>query len=426
MHFLLFKQKKYVILVAVLILPYYGFSYKRRTLMIVMIPAYEPDEKLLGVVRDFRENAPDFPIVIVDDGSSAPCQKIFEALEGQAGITVLHHPHNKGKGAAMKTAFSYISERYPASEGILTVDADGQHLLKDSLEVCRVWRENPDYLVTGSRRFAGKVPLRSRLGNAITRGMFHLTTGKRVYDTQTGLRAFSVGRVPEMLALAGDRYEYEINQLLYCCMNGVGVYEVPIETVYIDDNASSHFNVLRDSIKIYKVIFKYLGPTFLKFLSSSFLSFLIDLLGFCLFFYGAVAIFANWDTARAMFSFTREPSSEWRAVLEAFNPVVFAAGGTYLRIGSLVLARIISAVANYLMNRSFVFRAKNGGSSFWKYFLVSVLILALNALFLELFTRLGVPAWLSNMFAQIICYPLSYYLQRAFVFQNGKELKQNG
>ncbi len=396
--------------------------------MIVVIPAYEPDEKLLGVVADFREHAPAFPIVVVNDGSSERCSEIFAVLEPIEQVTVLHHPHNKGKGAALKTAFAYIRDHFPASEGILTVDADGQHLLKDSLEVCRVWEEHPDMLITGSRRFTGNVPLRSRIGNGITRGVFHLTTGKRVYDTQTGLRAFAASRANEMLALQGDRYEYEINQLLHCCTKSTGVYEVTIDTVYLDDNKSSHFDTLRDSAKIYKVIFKYLAPTFLKFMSTSFLSFLIDLLGFMIFFYGVVAIFAGWDVAKSMFSFTREASSTQLKALEQYHPIIFAARGTYLRVVSLGLARVISSVCNYLLNKRFVFEAGNRFAqkhSFLRYVIAVLVVLALNTLFLELFTRLGVPAWLSNIFSQLICYPISFFTQRVFVFKKGKDLTTN-
>ena len=113
-----------------------------------------------------------------------------------------------------------------------------------------------------------------------------------------------------MVALGGDRYEYEINQLLFCCTKSTGVFEVPIETVYLDDNKSSHFNTIKDSAKIYKVIFRYLGPTFIKFVSTSLLSFLIDLIGFIIIFYGAVAIFAGWDVAKSLFSFLKDAPVE--------------------------------------------------------------------------------------------------------------------
>ena len=389
--------------------------------MIVVIPAYEPDEKLLGVVQGFLSQKDAFPIVVVDDGSSPKCAPVFAALEAEDGVTVLHHPQNRGKGAALKTAYAYIAEQYPPDEGILTVDADGQHLLRDCMKVCEAFAQNPDLLITGSRRFSGKVPLRSRLGNSITRGVFHLTTGKRVYDTQTGLRAFSVSRVPKMLALHGDRYEYEIHQLLYACTNDTGVYEVPIETVYLDDNSSSHFDALRDSARIYKVIFKYLGPTFLKFMSTSFTSFLVDLVGFCILFYGVVALFAGWDVAKEMFSFSRDANTEWAERLLAVNPIVFAGGGSVLRIICLVLARVLSSLCNYLLNRRYVFTGGKKPHSLARYAICAVTVLALNAVFMELFTLLGVPAWLSTILAQLICYPVSFFMQRTFVFQKGKE-----
>lgn len=389
--------------------------------MIVVIPAYEPDEKLLGVVKGFRERVPEYPIVTVDDGSRETCKPIFDALEQTDGVTVLHHPQNRGKGAALKTAYSYVAENYPATEGILTVDADGQHLLDDCMKVCDAYRAHPDLLITGSRRFKGKVPFRSRMGNGITRGVFHLTTGKKIYDTQTGLRAFSASRIPEMVALKGDRYEYEIHQLLQCCTKGSGVYEVPIETVYIDDNSSSHFNTLKDSARIYKVIFRFLGPTFLKFMSTSFVSFLIDFLSFCLIFYGTVAVFGGFSIAKEMFSFDRAVTSKWADTLIALNPVVFVGGGAVLRMVSLVLARVISGFCNYLLNRRFVFNAGKE-RRFFRYLVVAVTVLLLNWLLIELFTHLGVPAWLANIIAQLICYPLSFLLQRSIVFRKKDNL----
>ena len=388
--------------------------------MIIVIPAYEPDEKLLGVLKEFTEKT-DFPIVVVNDGSSESCRPVFDAVRGFSRVTLLEHEKNRGKGAAMKTAFSYIKDHFPADEGVLTVDADGQHLLKDCLNVCKSFEEHPDLLVTGSRRFTGKVPIRSRIGNSITRGVFHLTTGSRVYDTQTGLRAFSVSRIPEMLGLHGDRYEYEIHQLLHCSSKGSGVLEVPIETVYIDDNSSSHFDTLRDSAKIYKVIFKFLGPTFLKFMSTSFVSFLIDFLSFCLIFYGVVAAFGGFSVAKEMFSFRREVSEKWSETLLALNPIVFVGGGSILRMVSLVLARVISGVCNYLMNRRFVFEASRKEKNILKYAICAVSVLLLNWLFIELFTHLGVPAWLANILSQLICYPISFSLQRIFVFRSGRQ-----
>ena len=391
--------------------------------MVIVIPAYEPDEKLLGVLKDFTEQTL-YPIIVVNDGSSETCRPVFDAVKEFPRVTLLEHEKNRGKGAALKTAFSYIGDHFPKSEGILTVDADGQHLMHDCINVCAAYEEHPDLLVTGSRRFKGKVPLRSRIGNSITRGVFHLTTGKRVFDTQTGLRAFSASRVPEMVALQGDRYEYEIHQLLHCCTNSTGVYEVPIETVYIDDNSSSHFDTLRDSAKIYKVMFRFLGPTFLKFMSTSFVSFLVDFLSFCLIFYGIIAAFGGFSVAKEMFSFQREVSEKWSEILLSLNPVVFWGGGSALRMFSLILARFISGFCNYLLNRRFVFERSRKEKNILKYAIVAIFVLLLNWLFIELLTHAGVPAWLANILSQLVCYPVSFLLQRSFVFRDRVSAKQ--
>ena len=122
--------------------------------MIVVIPAYEPDEKLLR---------------LVDGSKNAESKDVFSKLEADSAVTVLHHKVNRGKGRAMKTAFEYIKDAGFSDDGIITVDADGQHLIKDIVAVSETWAKNPNALVLGSRRFSGKVPLRSRFGNGVTR-----------------------------------------------------------------------------------------------------------------------------------------------------------------------------------------------------------------------------------------------------------------
>ena len=118
-----------------------------------------------------------------------------------------------------------------------------------------------------------------------------------------------------------------------------------------------------------------------------------------------------------MFSFRREISSQWSETLIALNPIVFVGGGAVLRMVSLVLARVISGFCNYLMNRRFVFDDVRKDSNLARYAVVAVSVLLMNWLFIELFTHLGVPAWLANILAQLICYPLSFMLQRSFVFR---------
>ena len=170
--------------------------------MIALIPAYEPDEKLLPLVDALLSRA--YTVVVVDDGSSPAAQPIFAPLP--AAAILLRHPENRGKGRAIKTACEYIAAHFPPQEGVVTVDADGQHLPADIDGVCRAWRQNPEALVLGSRRFTGKVPLRSRFGNGVTRFIFRVATGVAVYDTQTGLRALSAPLAKRFLTTKGERF----------------------------------------------------------------------------------------------------------------------------------------------------------------------------------------------------------------------------
>lgn len=355
--------------------------------MIVVIPAYEPDEKLLGVLNDFTRQT-SYRIVVVNDGSSEACRPVFDAVRSFDRVTLLTHEVNKGKGAALKTAFRYIGENYPSDETVMTVDADGQHLVSDALRVAQRLNGQPDALVIGSRKFTGNVPFKSRAGNAITRGVFRFCTGVRVHDTQTGLRAFSAARIPEMCALKGDRYEYEINQLIYCTKQKIEIVEEWIDTVYIEENKSSHFHAVKDSFRIYKVLLS--GSSIIRFIGVSVLSFLID----AALYYGVLAICSQ----TAM--------NEWMQVLI-----------------SRIVSRTVSSVCNYLMNRYWVFDAKNTRLSFPKYVLLALIILGISYGVDAIALALGISKWIIYIPVQIIVYPASYLLQRAFVFRESR--KQN-
>ncbi len=340
--------------------------------MIVVIPAYEPDEKLLRVVAELKRDT-DYAIVVVNDGSSEAAEPVFAALP--EGVTLLRHAQNRGKGRALKTAYEYIAAHFPQSEGIVTVDADGQHLPADVVRVSEDWEAHPETLVLGSRRFTGTVPWRSRAGNAITRVVFRLSTGVSVYDTQTGLRAFAVSRIPMMLEMRGERYEYEINVLLYATRQHMPIREVTIETVYIADNASSHFHPMRDSWRIYKMI--------LLFAASSLLAAAVDY------------------------------------VLVLSLSALFAKQAQGL-LWSVVLARVISSFLNYMLNRKLVFEDCSRRSVF-RYYLVAAGIMAANYGLLSLISRV-MPLALAKLLVELALYPLSFYLQRRFVFARGERI----
>ena len=220
-----------------------------------LIPAFSPDRLLLDLVSDLRAGG-FCSIIVVDDGSPPESAPVFDELATIPGCDLLRHEVNRGKGRAIKTGLAFFLERYPGAEGIITVDADGQHRAKDVVLVAESFLADSGALVIGSRKFARKSPWRSRFGNQITRQVFRWVAGVRLVDTQSGLRCFSRTIVPQLLALAGERYEYEMNVLAACSKMSVPLREVEIETVYLDGNRSSHFNPVLDSVKIYSLLLR--------------------------------------------------------------------------------------------------------------------------------------------------------------------------
>ena len=214
--------------------------------VVLVIPVYDPDEgRLPALVRRLRK---DFAhVVVVDDGSTCGCAA-FDSIRSEVNA-VLEHPTNRGKGAALKTAFAWVREKLPDAVGVVTVDGDGQHAPEDVLRVADELLRAPDGgLVLGVRSFGRDVPFRSRFGNLWTRVLFRILTGLAVSDTQTGLRGIPVHLLPRLLSIPGDRYEYEIRMLADARHHPSPPREVPIKTIYLDGNSASHYRPLRDTL----------------------------------------------------------------------------------------------------------------------------------------------------------------------------------
>ncbi|MDD6884305.1 MAG: bifunctional glycosyltransferase family 2/GtrA family protein [Eubacteriales bacterium] len=339
----------------------------------LIIPAYKPDMKLIALLEQFRQN-PDFLPVVVDDGSGPEFERVFAALP--EGATLLRHSENRGKGAALKTAIRHVLENMPQCERAVTADADGQHKYEDILRVTEKSQENPENLVLGSRRFDGNVPFKSRWGNAITRQVFTIACGAKVYDTQTGLRAFGRDAMAKFLSVPGERYEYEINMLLWAARNGMKIDEVTIKTVYIDDNASSHFHPVRDSMKIYACLLKFAG--------SSLLSFGIDFV-----------------------------------MLLLLKLITRGLGEELSLLVSVVGARVISASINFLVNRSLVFQGNESVvASAAKYAGLAIAILCANYYLIRLLTiPLNWPLIPSKLLVEVVLFTVSFLVQGRFVYR---------
>lgn len=222
---------------------------------VALIPAYQPSEALLTLVSDLT-SAGITHIVVVDDGSTKN-KHLFHALWEIPECEVLVHSVNLGKGRALKTGFNHILLQYPDCCGIVTVDADGQHAPEDVLKIGAQMQAGGCDLLIGSRRFSKDIPFRSWIGNVITRNVLHVVAGLKLSDSQSGLRGIPMSFVPMLLRLDGEQYEYEMNMLLVAKQAAVGIRQVPIETIYLENNSSSHFNPIFDSMKIYFVLLRY-------------------------------------------------------------------------------------------------------------------------------------------------------------------------
>ena len=218
---------------------------------IILIPAYQPDEKLIELLKIINK---EYETIIVDDGSGEDYEQVFSLAKKYS--KVISYKENMGKGYALKKGIEYIKNNYD-NYIIVTMDCDMQHTLKDAINLCNYAKNHLDILVLGKRTWNRKTPLRSRIGNRITRFVFRMFTKTNIYDTQTGLRAFSYKLTDYMLNNEGNRFEYEMNVLLNLKKNNVLYHEIPIETIYIDNNKSSHFKMFKDSYRIYKNIFNW-------------------------------------------------------------------------------------------------------------------------------------------------------------------------
>lgn len=198
-------------------------------------------------------------MLLVDDGSGLEYRQLFRSLAAIEGVTVLTHVVNLGKGAALKTGMNHAAYAFPESVGVVTADADGQHGAEDILKVAAELTATPRDLILGTRAFDTNVPLRSRFGNTLTRSVMRLVTGQKLADTQSGLRGIPLDFIPLLLKLRPNGYDFELDMLVKCKDTGRHIREVPIATIYIDNNRSSHFSPLRDSMRIYFVFIRFLA-----------------------------------------------------------------------------------------------------------------------------------------------------------------------
>ena len=344
----------------------------------VIIPSYKPDDKLIRTLNGILATGFD-DIVVVDDGGGDEYSRFFSEAE-KLGCTVLHHEVNRGKGAALKTAFSFFAENRADFTGAVTADADGQHLPEDIAAVAAKMKETGK-IVLGSRDFsAPQVPPRSRFGNKCSSLIFRLFIGMKINDTQTGLRAIPRQFIPDVREAKGDRYEYETRMLFLMKRKKIPYLEETISTVYIDDNSSTHFRPVLDSLRIYSMI--------LAFAFSSLFSALAD----NLFYYICLRLISSPGTA---------PSAH---------------------IASTVIARVLSSLLNFTLNAKTVFGGKMDRRTMLRYFILAIAQITVSAdLVWHVKTALQITSpellTLVKMAVDTVLFFFSFRIQHSWVFR---------
>lgn len=223
----------------------------------LIMPALNPDEHMVTLVKELR--ALGFKhLILINDGSREECYPYFRICRNQYHCVVLNHPVNKGKGAALKYGFRYVLKRIPDISGALTVDSDGQICPEDIDTGARLQYKNPDKMVLGYRQFDGdQVPFKSKLGNYTSIYAMGFLYGVYVNDAMTGLHGMSLPMIRDILLhTEGDRFNFELNELVDCRKNNIPFLEFPIRTVYIDGNKASTYHPVKDTIRIFNQIYR--------------------------------------------------------------------------------------------------------------------------------------------------------------------------
>lgn len=340
---------------------------------IALVPSYEPDEALLKVVSELLDNS--FIVVVVNDGSASSYDEIFNQLPSD--VHYLSYEKNQGKGFALKHGFAYIKDHLNPDSLIVTLDSDGQHRVSDAIKICDVC-EREGGIVLGSRYFGKGTPFKSRFGNFMARTTFLISTRHKIYDTQTGLRAFDFSLLEMLINVKGNRYEYEMNVLLEAVRNDISVKEERIETIYLDNNSGTHYNAFKDTLRIFKEV--------IKFSASSLIGFLVDYAAFTL--------------------LTLIPC-DWARWLIACN----------------IIARVISASVNFTINYKLVFKSQDKvWAAIFKYAMLAIFILGCNTLLLWILVeQAGMNKYLAKVIVEVTMFITNWLVQRLFVFRKKKK-----
>lgn len=359
-----------------------GKEWKMNKKSVIIIPSLNPDRNLILYCQSLIKAGFD-KLILINDGSSCEYSSVFLELKKMQECTILTHAINLGKGRALKDAFNYFLTLPDCNSynGVITVDSDGQHTIEDVLKLQDELSLGKNELILGARDFNNSnVPPKSKFGNKLTCFVFRLLHSARLKDTQTGLRAIPASLISTYLDLSGERFEYETNMLIVTAMKHIPFCEIEIQTIYLNENKGTHFNPVRDSLAIYKLLFS----TFIKYTIASLSSFILDI---------------------AIFQFILMLTGDITESIRIFIATVFA--------------RILSSVYNFLINKNVVFQKRERSIAIViRYYVLCIIQMCCSASLVLLFYRcLRIPEIIVKIVVDTLLFLISYRIQKHFIFK---------
>ncbi len=348
----------------------------------ILIPSYNPDDRLYGMVRALSEREAS-PILVVNDGSHPAYDKLFAEVETVPNCILLLHETNKGKGAALKTAMAHCLEAYPDLRGVVTVDGDGHHRPEDVV-ACAQKLKTSGQVILGQRRRGDKtLSKRGRFGNRLTSLALNFVCDFDIPDPLSGLRGIPIRYLPAFLETKGDAYDFETNMILDLKRKNIPFRTFTILGEYFADGSKSHYRPFRDSVKITAELLRFFGQQF-KYLGSSFGCYLVEYLLF--------------------------------GLLLGYLP------GLGVRLSNYI-CRLLSGTANFLVNKTLVFGVKkNNALTIVKYIAVVLLVMLVSTQLIVIVnwifhTEENTVAKFVKMPVDVVMFFAGYLLQKKWVFK---------
>lgn len=352
----------------------------------VIIPSYCPDDRLLAIVQGLIAAGAD-DIAVINDGSGKEYEPVFDEVRRMPCCTVIEHASNRGKGAAIKSGMVFCLTERPASRGIVTVDGDGHHRVRDAVSCAHRMISSGRVIIGQRGRNDKTISPRGRYGNRITSFAISVVCGFNIPDPLSGLRGIPAKFLPVFLKTKGDRYDFETNMLLDLKRKSIPFRLFSITGEFFPDGKKSHFRLFRDSAGIFAEILRYFGQQFRYMLSS--------------------------------------------ALCYSFEYIVYRILLGYLPVLGITLTnyicRAMAGSLNFFINKKVVFRTKKKNiTTAVRYLAVSVFVMLLSTELIVIINKLFLTE--KNTVAKFVKLPVdfamffvSYFLQKKWVFAPRKK-----